>query len=288
MHAMIRALGYFSMALLLGSFPVIVSANSAQGVPPTVKLVNWERGIALKSQDQESMAMFLWFYEWNMFDAVEPGVHTHGSFDNKVGIEENQREAVIQSPAMRLTVDAVPDGADLSLTITNRSTRNWPDVAGIIPCFNPGRKTGTPDSWPDPANPNFADRERLRTYFLGPRGLTLLDSRAIHFSQAIRRMIDQQANRGPFPFSSKWPTSDVNAKAGLLIRESRDGKWVTAIAWEDFLSVQGNNPWDCMHLCVRVGPLAPQKRKTIRGKIYLMRGSKEDCLGRFSKDFRIE
>ena len=36
----------------------------------------------------------------------------------------------------------------------------------------------------------------------------------------------------------RWPTAEPNARAGLLIRESNDGRWVTGIAWEDYVSVQ--------------------------------------------------
>jgi hypothetical protein len=40
-----------------------------------------------------------------------------------------------------------------------------------------------------------------------------------------------------------------------------------------------------MHLSIRVGPLKQGQTKTIRGRIYLLKGSKEDCLRRFTKDF---
>jgi hypothetical protein len=40
-----------------------------------------------------------------------------------------------------------------------------------------------------------------------------------------------------------------------------------------------------MHLSVRVGPLKQGQSRTIRGRIYLIKGSKEDCLRRFEKDF---
>ena len=88
------------------------------------------------------------------------------------------------------------------------------------------------------------------------------------------------------PGGPKWPMSAENAAAGIIIRESEDNQWVSAIAWEDFLSAQGHNPWSCMHLCVRVGPLAIGESKTIRGRMHLFPGNKEDCLARFRKEFR--
>ena len=86
-------------------------------------------------------------------------------------------------------------------------------------------------------------------------------------------------------FDEKWPTSKRDAHAGLLIRESDDKSRVMGIAWESFISAQGHNPWNCMHLSVGVGPLKKGDTKTIRGKIYLFKGSREDCLKKFREDF---
>ena len=72
---------------------------------------------------------------------------------------------------------------------------------------------------------------------------------------------------------------------GIIARESTDGKWACGIAWEDFLSAQGHNPWQCMHLSVCVGPLKRGQSKSIRGKIYLLRGSKDEVLRRYREDF---
>ena len=47
----------------------------------------------------------------------------------------------------------------------------------------------------------------------------------------------------------------------------------------------GSHEWKCMHLSVRVGPLKQGQTKTIRGRIYLFKRSKEDCLKQFRKDF---
>jgi hypothetical protein len=57
------------------------------------------------------------------------------------------------------------------------------------------------------------------------------------------------------------------------------------IAWDSFLSAQGHNPVRCMHLSVRVGPLRRGETKTVHGKIYLLKGSKDDCFKLFKEDF---
>jgi len=82
--------------------------------------------------------------------------------------------------------------------------------------------------------------------------------------------------------------SEPNAVGGPIVREATDGKWVCGIAWEDFLSAQGHNPWECMHLSIRIGPLGPGESKTIRGKMYLFEGGKKDLLQRYCEDFADE
>ena len=120
---------------------------------------------------------------------------------------------------------------------------------------------------------------------LGPDGLVQLNKREIHFNSEVRRAVDAEAKDGRYVWSNKWPTAEPNATAGVLIRESTDSKWVTGIVWEEFLSAQGHNPWDCMHLCVRVGPLRAGRSKQINGKIYLFPGTKQECLQRIRTDF---
>lgn len=229
--------------------------------------------------------MYLWFYEWNMFEAMQAGQHTHGTYQLERKLTAAGSEAVTESPAVALTVRAVPGGAELSVRITNRTDYVWPEIAGIIPCWNPGQVKGTNPSDPLPLNTNFSDPGRNKTFFLAASGLTPLTSRAIHFNASHRAAVDRAATAGTFLFSSKWPTSDVNATAGLLVRESEDGRWVTGVAWEDFLSVQGHNPWNCMHACIRAGALKPGESRTIRGRLYLLHGKKEDVVARFAHDF---
>jgi len=262
--------------ILLGTVLVagLMAGAGCSSPRPNVKLLAWERGIAVASRDQPGMAMYLWFYEWNMFGAVARGQHTGGGYKQFARqVSEDQNEAVLTSDTMELKARAAEDGAELLLTITNRSDHDWPDVAGIIPCFNPGPK--------DDPNEQFAN---ANTWFVGPDGLVRQEKREIHFNADLRSSIDARSDQGRFVFSHKWPTSDVDATEGLLLRESTDGQWVTGIAWERFLSAQGHNPWQCMHLCIRVGPLKRSETRTVRGRVYLFPGTKEDCLRRMRAD----
>ncbi len=189
---------------------------------------------------------------------------------------------------IKLRVWASQYGADMHLEITNNSDHDWPDIAAMIPCFNPGSERGNTDAQ---ENPIFFDDAYENTWFLTENGLDLIRGekfpREIHFNEEFLPSILawEKEEDDQFVFSNKWPTSSRNAKAGLMIRESEDQTWIMGIAWDDFLSVQGHNPWKCMHLSVRIGPLARGKTKKIKGKIYLFKGSKEECLEKYKKDF---
>jgi hypothetical protein len=240
-----------------------------------LSLFEWDRGIGFEAAGEEDMRVYLWFYEWNMFEAREPGQHTGGSYEWTRRVSDDGMAATVGPDDLRLTINAVPDGAEMKLEVANRSDHDWPELAAVIPCFNPGPQ--------ETRNRRFAN---TKTYFHGPRGLEQLQKREIHFSGAQRHLLDRIAPDGQFVFSHKWPTSPSNAVGGLIIRESTDGEWVTGIAWEDSLSSQGHNPWECMHLSILVGPLKRGESKTIKGKVYLFRGGRADCFRRYQSDFQ--
>ena len=271
------------MILLL----VAMLTNARVAMADSPRIFEWERGFGLRVPGEPAADMYFWIYEWNMFEAMQRGQHTKGAYQLPRKLKGEGTEAIVDSAALRLVLRAVADGAELELRVTNTTADTWPAIAGIIPCWNPGMVAGTNPSMPDPLNRNFADPSRQKTFFLSAGGLTPLTSRALHFNSVFRREADRvgSATDGQFAFSYKWPTSDVDATAGLLVRESEDGRWVTGIAWEEYLSVQGHNPWNCMHACVRVGPLRPGESRTVRGRLYLFAGTTEDCLARFEKDF---
>jgi hypothetical protein len=269
----------------------VLAAGLPLAAQSTPKLIEWERGVALEAPGQAGMAMYLWFYEWNMFGAVAPGQHTAGSYRFPRKFDPGGARAEIDADFMHLRMHAVPGGADLSLKVTNTTDHDWPELAGVIPCWSPGsardaKSLGANAFFHDPVNPQFADSERKRTFFLSGEALAPMTSRDIHFNRELRDLIAREGGSAGFVFSNKWPTSKANAAAGLIVRESADGLWVTGVAWRDFLSVQAHNPWNCMHACVRVGPLKRTESRTVRGKLYLFRGGRDDCLKRFLRDFR--
>ncbi len=262
-----------STILVIASLPMARAGEST----PNVRLLEWERGFAVQSLAQKDMVVYLWFYEWNMFEAIEPGQHTGGTYKLDRSLGKDGRRGVIASDALTLTATATADGADLELTVRNRTKYDFPPIAAIIPCFNPGPvKT---------RNPKFAN---TNTYFLGPDGLKKLVRREIHFNTTVRDLVNKEAKDGRYVWSHKWPISEPDAVGGLIARESTDGKWVCGIAWQEFLSAQGHNPWECMHLSIRIGPLPAGESKTFRGKIYLFEGDNDKLLQRYRDDFGNE
>lgn len=245
-----------------------------------ILLSEWKRGICLEPADSPDRRMYLWFYEWHLFGAFGPGDHTPGRHNPEAHISDDHQNGILSHSGLRLELTSLEDGAALRLIVSNHTDETWPDVAAIIPCFNPGL---APEVVP---TESFFDEEQQRTGFLGRSSLELLQLRDIHFNCDNRAAIDERATRGIHPFSEKWPTSDRDAGGGLLVRESADGNWVTGIAWGSYLSLQGHNPWRCMHQSVRIGPLAPGASREIEGRIYLYRGDRLSCLNKYTLQFR--
>ena len=249
----------------------------------------WDRGVKITSPTDEGTFAYLWFYEWNMFDAVREGEHKSGTSDWQWSMVSTSSYASSKGDWFLLSATAVEDGTELQLQVTNTTDREWPEIAAIIPCFNPG--FDRPKKTNAIPNPNFLDDSYDHTYFLGKDGLDLLKGEApreIHFNHKWMPSVmawKKERDDGQFVWYHKWPTSDRDAYAGALVRESEDRSQTMAIVWEDFLTAQGHNPWKCMHLSVRVGPLKPGESKTIRGKMYLFDGNKEDFLKKFKADF---
>ena len=268
---------------------LLLALVGCAGAPPNCLVDEWEQGFLVASKEKPDMTVFIWFYEWHLFDAVLPGLHTHGprewsGFERE--LSKDRSRGSMEEGGIRLSIENTQDGADLLLSIRNESDHAWPELAAIIPCFNPGPN---PERYPNLKyhwNPAFVDEDSSRTWFVSKDGLALLPDRSIHFNARFRPDINElRAKHETFPFDFKWPTSETDATEGLIIRESMDGQWVTGIGWERSLSSQGHNPWKCMHLSIRVGPLNPGESREVKGKVYLFRGTKEDCFRRYLEDF---
>jgi hypothetical protein len=186
---------------------------------------------------------------------------------------------------LKMEVTATERGATLKMQVTNASGHDWPDIAALIPCLSPGDPGKPADQ-----NSRFLDEAHVRTYFWGRDGLELIageEPREIHFSNDLWPSLnswEKEGSDGAFVFESKWPLSTRDAHAGIMVRESDDRRSVVGIGWDRYLSAQGHNPWKCMHLSVRVGPLRKGEQRTINGRLYLFDGSIAECLEAFEQD----
>lgn len=282
-----------------------------------VAIAEWDRGLVFWPDDRSDLRIYFWFYEWNLFGAVAPGQISRGYWIPSKSIAADNRSAALSLPGITLQVEAVKDGARLELLVRNCSGRHWTDLAAIVPCLTPGRAIEHPLV---PATEMLFDTDQSRTWYHGENGLVPLTGRNIHFCKHLLSDLQKEgslerrdpsaqtqetphgaadapastnpnlpaesASGLPFAFSAKWPPHTDPSTEGIMIRESGDG-WVAGIAWEDHLSAQGHNPWNCMHLSVRVGPLAPGATRKVRGRVYLFSGSRDECLARFRKELQV-
>ena len=100
------------------------------------------------------------------------------------------------SDVFSIDARASDDHIDIALTITNRTSNHWPEIASIIPCFNPG-KQGEIER-----NDQLLDLDHTRTWYVSKDGLSLLNEREIHFNQRYRTQIDHEADEdGQYTFS---------------------------------------------------------------------------------------
>ncbi len=267
-------------------------ASEVTATLPEVLLSKWKRGVGIIRRATPETRMYFWFYEWNLFGAWREGQHNQGTTEQEIHLSADGSGASLTRQGLSVELKATDDGADLFLRIRNGTERTWANIAAIIPCFTPGapdvnfvNKRRVAHHFPNAKrNENFVNHQ---TYFLSERGLMRQEKREIHFNVSLREQINQESEDGSFVFTPKWPTSEHNATSGLVLRESTDKGWITGIAWERFLTVQAHNPWHCMHLSIRVGPLKPGESREIRGKIYLFHGTKEDLLKRYRSEFRV-
>lgn len=197
-------------------------------------------------------------------NAIQIGQHTAGGYgihENKISISADQTSGSVSydEAGLRLEVHARVESAEMLLTVTKKLDHSWPPLAAIIPCFNPGPEASRKRQF---ANTN--------TFFLRPAGLHKHVARESHYNSVHRSAIDDETDEeGKYLWSSKWPKSEVNSYAGLMLREATDAPWVTGIAWERFLSTQGHNSWECMHLSKNVGALSVKVNQGTSAVIFI-------------------
>lgn len=246
--------------------------------PPRLELFEWERGLALRSRAKhEPLAMHLWFYEWRLFDALERGELTAARYDWPRRVASDGQSASIEAEMLRLEARVEGDAVELELLVTNTSDHDWPEHAALIACFNPG----------PPQTQPYEMGHHKSTWFIGPQGLERLGDRDFHFRSSLRAGLERLSPELEFDFSPRWRSSERDDHGGLLVRTSQSGRWSCGVAWEDWLGVQAHNPWLCMHIATRVGPLARGAARSVRGRLVLLEGSREVALERLRAPWSV-
>jgi hypothetical protein len=84
-----------------------------------------------------------------------------------------------------------------------------------------------------------------------------------------------------------WVNSPERFDLPVIAVESTDGEWVTGLAFEqaDWASCNGGDDRACFHLFPLFGDLQPGKSRTVKGRFYLMPGTRQDLLEQFRRDF---
>ncbi len=259
-------------------------------------LVSWGKGVSFHPENNTEMELFYWFSEHNIFRAVKDEIHSMAGAQS-LDISNNGKAADSKpnrSSGMQLSIVSTNGCLDMLLTVTNKSEHDWPEIAAIIPCLSPNLIRRENDTQPKvrmngdgenfvPTKFSTPNMVNNNTFIVTSNGLQQLHLRELHYCDSYREEMDIELNGEAL--KDNWPLNEENFSKGVMIRESTDGVYVVGMAWEEAISVQGHNPYCCMHLSIRVGGLAPGESKTIRGKTYLFKGTKEDCMSLLDADF---
>lgn len=194
-----------------------------------------------------------------------------------VSVSENKTQLELESAVeggvtVRHVIRAREDSVTFELEIAN-ATDNPVDIEWAQPCIRVGAFTGLTQ------NDYIA-----RCFIFTEAGLTMLDKtrrmeEAVYKGGQVYvpRGIDQN-DVNPRPISPDVP---VNNLIGCV---SADGKWLLATAWDSTQELfQG--VITCIHADFRIGGLAPQERKRVRGILYIMLNDTSALLERYRADF---
>ncbi len=85
------------------------------------------------------------------------------------------------------------------------------------------------------------------------------------------------------PYGPSLFEPDVDC--GLATRVNQEGTWVCALYWDRTTHITNHHPADCIHSFVNLGPIPPQGKRSIRGKIYWMESSKRELYSKWQDEF---
>lgn len=133
-------------------------------------------------------------------------------------------------------------------------------------------------------SPSISDPEDERTYlFDGQRSRTLAEIRG----RDMTLYKVEGANGNVSPGHRHLPVGPVEAKSSVVIIEGVDGKHSAALGFEQADNIYGDAKGNkCFHADPYFGPLIKTRdERSMRGRLYLMKGNAQAALERYRKDF---
>lgn len=166
----------------------------------------------------------------------------------------------------RVNVRGGIDCVEYDLVLTNLGDK--PQRPSTNVCFN------------NSGAPRFEDIERVRSYVFTDKGPTLIAEMPVAGAG--------NPHHGGWPVASEEQESTPEnglVRYPLIAVQSRDGQWMTAHAYGEGRSVASNAHYTCLHSNPGWPELAPGQSVKQTARFYFFKGSPEELLERWKKDY---
>jgi hypothetical protein len=134
-------------------------------------------------------------------------------------------------------------------------------------------------------SPSLADSEATRTYLFDGKGLRTL----AEIAGRDVNLYKVSGAHGFIPVGHRaLPVAPVEAKASVVILEGLGGSHSAALGFEQADHIYGEAKGNkCFHADPYFGSLKSGQERSLRGKLYLIKGNAEEALRRYQKDFPV-
>ena len=234
---------------------------------------------------------------------VDEIARMENAIKNQEGVYIHQRhiqeDSLWSEQSWTFYMNPVQDGVEI-LFIIETDERGLPEYYGIQQCF---RMSGASNAeW----RKHFANTPAFSEYDLwkkdsakyGNKSLTFVvrngewqeipaTSKTLGARTPLGIEIDSKLSNGKLmnivgPYKAEMLLPIDN---GLITRTDLNNSWICGVHWENTSHVTDHHPADCLHSVVNIGNIPPFSKRAIRGKIYWFKGSKQDLLWDFQRDF---
>ncbi len=186
-----------------------------------------------------------------------------------------------QGILLRFSARIDKDSLLLSYTIKNNSTKLLKRVL-LHPCLPTTR-----------AKSFFPQKKKSEPYYTDLYRRVFLWSNGRPFPMSENEYGDREAHlafmkKGETPVQwAWWKNSKKTFDIPLIAVTSKDGQYVIAYCFEKALWASCNTGDEraCVHLFPYFGQLRPGESSTVKGRLYILRGSLESVFKRYMRDF---